>query len=329
MNLIQKYATKSDCYKCGRTIVVKGLMLHSVGCNQPDPEVFYNIWNKAGHNVCPQAVIGTNGKVIQTLPWNHRGWHGGGKSNDTHIGVEMTEPATIKYSGGANWTEKSDGANTRAHVMSTYKTAVELFAYLCKMFKLNPLADGVIISHSEGHKRGIATAHADVEHIWSHYGLTMDKFRKDVKDAMGGVSSSPTSSTVATPSSGAKYYVRLSASDKASQIGAFNVLDNAKKLVDQKPAYCVYDASGNCIYSKNKNSSANTGNTGASHASSSSYLVKVTANVLNIRNGSGVYSAVVGQITDKGTYTIVETKGNWGRLKSGKGWICLDYTKRV
>lgn len=60
-----------------------------------------------------------------------------------------------------------------------------------------------------------------------------------------------------------------------------------------------------------------------------SYLVKVTVDALNIREDAGIKSKAVGQIKDKGTYTIVETKGNWGKLKSGAGWICLDYTKRV
>jgi hypothetical protein len=63
--------------------------------------------------------------------------------------------------------------------------------------------------------------------------------------------------------------------------------------------------------------------------SSSAYLVKVTTDALNIRQGVGTGTPVVGCIRDKGTYTIVETQGNWGRLKSGAGWICLDYTKRL
>lgn len=62
---------------------------------------------------------------------------------------------------------------------------------------------------------------------------------------------------------------------------------------------------------------------------SASYLVKVTADVLNIRKGPGTNYGTNGAITNKGTYTIVETQGDWGRLKSGAGWICLDYTKRV
>lgn len=62
---------------------------------------------------------------------------------------------------------------------------------------------------------------------------------------------------------------------------------------------------------------------------SNGYLVKVTATALNIRSGAGTNNSIVGCIRDKGTYTIVETSGNWGKLKSGLGWICLDYTQKV
>ena len=57
--------------------------------------------------------------------------------------------------------------------------------------------------------------------------------------------------------------------------------------------------------------------------------VRITASVLNIRKGPGTSYAVTGQIKDRGVYTIVEQKGNWGRLKSGAGWISLSYTKKV
>ena len=184
MNIIQSICTQSDCYKEGKTIDVKGLMIHSVGCPQPKSQPFINNWNKAGASACVHAIVEPDGDVYQLLPWNHRGWHGGGSSNNTHIGVEMCEPDCIKYVGGATWKETGDGTNTKAHVLATYKHAVELFAYLCKMFSLDPLADGVIVSHSEGHKRGIASNHGDVEHLWSKFGLSMTQFRKDIKEAM-------------------------------------------------------------------------------------------------------------------------------------------------
>ena len=186
MNLIQNYLTQSGCYKAGKRITVKGLMIHSVGCPQPKADVFMKNWNRADANACVHAIVEPDGDVYQLLPWEHRGWHCGGGANNTHIGVEMTEPATIKYTGGSNWTETGEGESTKNHVLATYRYAVELFAHLCQQFRLDPLADGVVISHSEGCKRGIASNHGDVEHLWSKFGLTMAQFRKDIKAAMEG-----------------------------------------------------------------------------------------------------------------------------------------------
>lgn len=61
------------------------------------------------------------------------------------------------------------------------------------------------------------------------------------------------------------------------------------------------------------------------------FKVKVIVNTLNIRAGAGIKYKKTGKITDKGTYTIVKTKGNWGKLKSGKGWINISskYCKRI
>ena len=289
-------------------------MLHSVGCNQPDPNVFARKW-KTSANVCAHAVLGADGTVIQTLPWNWRGWHGGGTSNNTHIGVEMTEPSTIKYTGGASFVDNNPTA-TKKFVLGTYKTAVELFAYLCKMYNLDPLKDGVIVSHNEGYKRGIASGHADVEHIWNKCGLTMNQFRKDVKAAMDGAAISQPDNPN-TPNSMTKglYRVRKSWTDASSQIGAYSSLENAKKSC--KDGYFVFDESGKVVYPKDENATTDT------------FKVKVMANELNIRSGAGTDYKIVGSIKDKGVYTITETNGDWGKLKSGAGWICLEYTEKA
>lgn len=66
-----------------------------------------------------------------------------------------------------------------------------------------------------------------------------------------------------------------------------------------------------------------------------SYVVKVKSNFLNIRKGPGTNYSATGQIKDRGRYTIVaESKGKgsvkgWGKLKSGAGWISLDYVTKV
>lgn len=150
-----------------------------VGCPQISVSAFVKNWNSEDFDsACVHAFIDAlNGDIYQTLPWNHRGWHRGGSSNNTHIGVEMCEPACISYTGGASFT-CSDFETARACVKRTYDSAVELFAYLCLEYGLNPFTD--ICSHSEGSKKGIASNHADVEHLW-------DGFRQDVANAIGTV----------------------------------------------------------------------------------------------------------------------------------------------
>jgi hypothetical protein len=61
----------------------------------------------------------------------------------------------------------------------------------------------------------------------------------------------------------------------------------------------------------------------------SGVLYKVTTPALNVRKDPNASSAKRGCIRDMGTYTITEICGNWGKLASGMGWICLDYAKRV
>ena len=194
MRLVESILTKNPCYTAGRKITVKGLMLHSVGCPQPSAQVFVKNWNSASYDrACVHGFIdGNDGTIYQCLPWNHRGWHCGASGNNTHIGVEMCEPACIKYTGGATFT-CSDKATAQAVAKRTYEAAVELFAMLCRKFSLDPLGDGVIVSHKEGRKRGIASNHGDPEHLWTQLGLpyTMDTFRSAVKAAMGGGAAAP------------------------------------------------------------------------------------------------------------------------------------------
>lgn len=201
MGIIEtRYMTNNPCYANNKeTIKVTGLMLHSVGCPQPSKEVFYRNWNKSSYTrACVHGFIDNDGCII-TLPcmettatsrpgYAHRGWHSGtgtkGKAysaNNGYIGIEMTEPACIKYTSGATFTCSNKSAATE-FVMKNFKIAVEVFAQLCVYHDLNPLQDGVIISHSEGYKLGVASNHADVGHLIKQLNLnySMDQFRQDV-----------------------------------------------------------------------------------------------------------------------------------------------------
>lgn len=188
MEIVQSILTENPCYKANKQIQVQGLMLHSVGCAQPDAGVFVRGWNNSdAGRACVHAFIdGNTGKVYQTLPWEHRAWHAGGSANDTHIGVEMCEPGSIKYPENGTAFTCRDYDDAKAVTKRTYDAAVELFAFLCKEFGLDPLKEGVIISHREGGAKGVASKHVDPSHLWDglNTGYTMDGFRQDVRLAM-------------------------------------------------------------------------------------------------------------------------------------------------
>ena len=189
MEIIEAFAAKNKCYQAGAPLHPRGLMLHSIGCPQPNAAVlarYFDQYQPGGQSVCVHAFAQADGTVYQTLPWEMRGWHCGGAANNTHIGIEMTEPsAGMAY------------AEAAAQITGTYRTAVALFAQLCETYGLDPLADGVIIGHAEGHRRGVASNHADPEYLWQQYGkgYTMDGFRAAVAEAMAGAREEETDMT--------------------------------------------------------------------------------------------------------------------------------------
>lgn len=190
MKFFTQILKNNDCYKAGKIITPRGVMIHSTGANNPylsryvpgNDEIGQNIggnhWDMSGTTACVHAFVGklVDGSVgvVQTLPWNRRGWHAGkgsrGTANDTHISFEICE----------------DGLQDASYFKAVYQAAVELTGDLCKQYGLNPQADGVIICHSEGYAQGIASNHADVMHWFPIHGKGMNTFRADVARVMEG-----------------------------------------------------------------------------------------------------------------------------------------------
>lgn len=180
IDIVEAFTAKNKCYQAGAPLRPQGLMLHSIGTPQPSAAVlarYFDQYQPGGQSVCVHAFVQADGTVYQTLPWEMRGWHCGGTANSTHIGIEMTEP-----SAGVPYAEAAE------QITGTYRAAVALFAQLCGDYGLDPLADGVIIGHAEGHRRGVASNHADPAYLWDTYGMgfTMDGFRAAVAEAMAG-----------------------------------------------------------------------------------------------------------------------------------------------
>ena len=178
MNLQQTFITQNDCYKAGRTISPKGIMVHSTATPGVMASSWFARWNRPNHAVAVHAFV-DHQMVCQHLPWNHRAWHCADQGNNTHIAFELCEPS--------DWKTNAD------YFTACYKNAVELAAYLCRLYGMN---ETHIISHKEGHQKGIASNHGDPDHWWGLFGVTMDTFRRDVKNALEG---NPISVTVATP----------------------------------------------------------------------------------------------------------------------------------
>ena len=187
MNLKKLLLTKNNCYISGAKIKPTGVMVHSTGANNPylkrfiapddgflGVNIYGNHWNQPkpdGREVCAHAFIGklANGTIAtyQTLPWDMKGWHSGGAANTTHIGFEICE----------------DNLTDPNYFAKVYQEAVELSAYLCKMYDIKPESPN-LICHSEGYKLKVASDHSDVMHWFPKHGKSMDSFRADVKKAL-------------------------------------------------------------------------------------------------------------------------------------------------
>ncbi len=143
-------------------------MVHSTATPGVMALNWFDRWNKSYKNgeinrqACVHAFL-DNKIVMQCLPWNHRGWHAGGKANDTHIGFEICEPKDLK---------------DRAYFEAIWQTSIDLCVKLCKQYNLT---EKDIICHSEGYKKGIASNHADVMHWFPLHDKNMDLFRLEVK----------------------------------------------------------------------------------------------------------------------------------------------------
>ena len=106
--------------------------------------------------------------------------------NDTHIQFEMCE----------------DDLTNKEYFKKCYQEGIEMTAYLCQMYKIDPLGtftfNGVkvptILCHYDAYHLGMGSNHGDVYNWFKKFGKTMDNVRQDVAALMNGSSSSNTSS---------------------------------------------------------------------------------------------------------------------------------------
>ena len=348
MKLLNCLFTQNRCYKNGSKIIPKGIMVHSTGCNNPNlkryvqpsvDDVNYNTlisqlgknnggtaWNNSNANVCVHAFIGklANGEIatVQTLPWDYRGWHCGkgtkGSRNSSHISFEICE----------------DGLTDTTYFNKVYKEAVEFTAYLCQLYNLDPLKDGVIIGHYEGYQRGIASNHADPRNWFPRFGKNMDTFRHDVAIKMGKkIPEFQNNNEIIVSYNGivtaSVLRIRKGPSISSSITGSLRRNDTVSIIIEENGWGKLSDGSGWVSLTYIKKVKTNNSTT-----SFKSYKGKIIAKSgVNIRVSAGTSYGKNGALPYNSIVTITEEKKvsstTWGKLSDGRGWISLAYLKKI
>lgn len=344
MEILKAYATKNDCYKKAQKMSPKGIVVHSTGANNPNlkryvdlPDVvgvnpYGNHWNVAkpeGRSVCVHAFIGYDKQkqvqVVEILPLNFCCWGvGSGK-----LGSYNYDPAYIQFE------ICEDDLTNKTYYTDAFKKAAEYCAHLCKTYNLS--VDS-IVSHREAYLKGYGSNHSDPEHWMQKHGDSMQAFRKRVKELLEKAPlETKKESSAQVPkickgdlvslTSNAVYYNGKSIPSWVKQLKWYVMADPVKDRA-------VIDKSENgkyAICSPVSTKYLTVVNAVSKTPSSKKlpYLVKVQVDPLPIYKGPGKTYVSSSKITGKGTYTIVEENGTWGKLKSGAGWIELDKVKKL
>lgn len=261
--------------------------------------------------------IDRNGRVGLYVEEKNRSWCTSSNANDQRaVTIECASDTKEPYTMNS----------------AVYATLIKLCADICrrngktkllwlgdkgKTLEYNPAADEMVITVH----RWFANKSCPGDWLYSRLGDLANR----VTAALGGTTEAPAKPMEPEQPKAQIYRVRKAWSDVKSQVGAYKVLANAKISADAHPGYSVFDADGNAVYPVEQKADT--------PAVPFRVWVKVTD--LNIRKGPGINYDATGRFTGKGVFTIVAVQSGegstagWGRLKSGAGWISLDYATKI
>ncbi|CRH93454.1 N-acetylmuramoyl-L-alanine amidase [Chlamydia trachomatis] len=308
------YTKLSPNHSGHRTHSIDRITPHCV-VGQCSVETLGNIFAPTSRQTSCNYGIGPDGRVGMYVEEKNRSWCSSSNANDQRA-------VTIECA--------SDTKHPYTMNSTVYATLIKLCVDICKRNgkkKLIWLGDkNKTLNYSPKSDEMVLTVHR----WFANKSCPGDWLYARLGDLAAKVTaelSGTTSGSGSTAPTTQMYRVRKSWSDAKSQIGAYKVLDNAKKKVDENSGYKVFDVSGNVVYP-----AAST--PAPTPSKDTSYKVQVSIANLNIRKGPGTNYDRTGQFTGKGIFTIVqESKGAgatlWGKLKSGVGWISLDFAKKL
>ncbi len=297
------YTRISPNRSVNRNHKIDTISIHCV-VGQCSVETLGSIFASSSKEASSNYGIGYDGRVGLYVEEKDRSWCTSSSSNDNRaITIEVASDTYHPY-------RVKDVA---------YKSLIKLLVDICKRNGIKKLVWSTNKSERMNHLNGCnMTVHRDYankscpgDYLYNLHG----QIAKEVNSQLGSGTSSTPKKTL--------HRVRKSWKDVKSQKGAFYDLSNAKKCADKNIGYSVFDENGKAVYTSKVTNST------------SSFKVQISISDLNIRKGPGTNYAATGKFTGKGIFTIVETKQGtgsakgWGKLKSGAGWIALDYTTRI
>ena len=311
------YTKLSPNHSGQRTHSIDRITPHCV-VGQCSVETLGNIFLPTSRQASCNYGIGVDGRVGMYVEEKNRSWCSSSSANDQRaVTIECASDTTEPY----------------AFKDVVYQTLIKLCADICKRNgkkKLLWLGDkDKTLSYEPKSDEMVLTVHrwfANKSCPGSWMYARMGDLAAKVTAQLGGGASEDTETEYPEKLTEGYYRVRKAWSDSKSQKGAYKILSNAKKCADANPGYSVFDNNGVNIY---------TPNTSTQVAPDVPFTVKVSISDLNIRKGPGTDYAKTGKFTGKGVFTIVEVQSGqgasagWGRLKSGAGWISLDYAVKT
>ena len=323
------YTKLSPNHSGKRTKKIDTITIHCMA-GQLSVESCGALFAKSSRQASSNYGIGPDGRIALYVDESNRSWCTSSNANDQRaVTIEVASDATHPY----------------AVRDKAYDALLDLVIDICKRNGIKKLVWSTSKNNRVGHLNGCnMTVHRDYaakacpgDYLYN----LQDEIAAEVNRRLGSSSSTP--STGGTTGSaadikagdvveftGSKHYVSATATSASScKPGKAKVTAIAKGKAHPYHLIAVSGA-GSTVYGWTDAADIKT----SSSSTATSYLVKVTTDVLNIRKGPGTNYGTNGDIRDKGVYTIVaESDGpgasKWGKLKSGAGWISLDYAKKV
>lgn len=321
-----------------RNHAIDTITIHCV-VGQCSVETLGSIFADSNKEASSNYGVGPDGRIGMYVEEKDRSWCSSSSSNDNRA-------VTIEVA--------SDTSEPYAVTDKALKALIKLVADICKRngikqlkWKGDPSLIGQVDKQNMTVHRWFANKSCPGTYLYNKHPYIASEVNK-ILGSNTSSSSSTSTSTKSTLSAGSKLSLKnadlyassttnTSAGKKTGTyyVWSTEVINNRIRITNSTSNVGKSgQVTGWISYSVAKNSTGSTNSTSQT-SSFKPYKVKVTADVLNIRSGAGTNYWVTGTIKDRGIYTIVDekkgtgsTKG-WGKLKSGAGWICLDYTTKV